>query len=201
MRSDVSSLFEKWSTIRERFTKAAHLALSAKNTFGNFSLATDHGRIHTGERILCPYAEEDSCSKLFMRKADLKKHVEGDHDRRRYQCPFAKDVNCTRTFGRADSARSHAKSSHGRGWLCTVPLCRMAVSRVPVRRVAIRKHMLAHKAKGHLEGLEERPEPIRVPFKALLRDQTYVFYHAKNASDLCHSSLLGKSHIAQHQYY
>jgi hypothetical protein len=31
--------------------------------------------------------------------------------------------------------------------------------------------MLAHKAKGHLEGLEERPEPIRVPFKALLRDQ------------------------------
>jgi hypothetical protein len=140
-------------------------------TFGNFSLATDHGRIHTGERIPCPYAEEDSCSKLFMRKADLKKHVEGDHDRRRYQCPFAKDVNCTRTFGRADSARSHAKSSHGRGWLCTVPLCRMAVSRVPVRRVAIRKHMLAHKAKGHLEGLEERPEPIRVPFKALLRDQ------------------------------
>jgi hypothetical protein len=43
-----SSLFEKWSTIRERFTKAAHLALSAKNTSASKPLAISHLQLTTG---------------------------------------------------------------------------------------------------------------------------------------------------------
>jgi hypothetical protein len=43
-----SSLFEKWSTIRERLTKAAHLALSAKNTSASKPLAISHLQLTTG---------------------------------------------------------------------------------------------------------------------------------------------------------
>jgi hypothetical protein len=117
-------------------------------------------------KIVCFQCRKNLCSSQFDPTAEerLLGHI-GMHQVCAGCRPMAAKMDCARYIWSKGS--EYSLSSYFR---CTVPACVWAISGRSIIRPVMMQHMTRHKARLHLDSLEEFPEPVQVAMRNATQD-------------------------------